>query len=183
MHRNKYWQSKIPVRLVLLYAANLILVILLEILLVYPLSKPLTEANFASIDSCFKNCTIITTDETNGLTVYLIETADGQQHIIPTRQHSIAYNRCRIYDKQIQSVPEADGSHTVTVRIGLRNIPITVIREQWQVSEDEYTTIETVSIDSYTSSSYRSTGTLYMVIAAVLEFIELAIWQLLKGHL
>ena len=182
MHNNKYWQSKIPVKLALLYAANLILVILLEILLIYPLSKPLTEANFANMDSRFENCTIITEDETNGLAAYLVEAADGQQYIIPTRQHSIAYNRCRVYNKRIQPIPEGDGSHTVTVRIGLRNIPVTVIREQWQVSQDEYTTIETLSIDSYVSSSYKSTSTLYMIISAVLEFIELAIWQLLKGH-
>lgn len=177
MHREKYWSAKVPVVLAVLYTLNLLLVIALEIMLLYPSSLPLTPDSLADFDSSYENCRILDTFQQGKLHCCLVETDSGQIHMIPFQGHSLAASRSRILKKYITVVPEQE-QITVPVRIGVHTSQIIVSPEPIPGSEF-YTSGLYVSI--YYSQS--NSGTLYMVLAGILAVLELGFFQLLKQNL
>ena len=177
MHREKYWSAKVPVVLAVIYTLNLLLVIALEIMLLYPSSLPLTPDSLADFDSSYENCRILDTFQQGKLHCCLVETDRGQIHMIPFQGHSLAASRSRILKKYITIVPEQE-QITVPVRIGAHTSQIIVSPEPIPGSEF-YTSGLYVSI--YYSRS--NSGTLYMVLAGILAVLELGFFQLLKQNL
>ena len=177
MHREKYWSAKVPVMLAVIYTLNLLLVIALEIMLLYPSSLPLTPDSLADFDSSYENCRILDTFQQGKLHCCLVETDSGQIHMIPFQGHSLAASRSRILKKYIIIVPEQE-QITVPVRIGAHTSQIIVSPEPIPGSEF-YTSGLYVSI--YYSQS--NSGTLYMVLAGILAVLELGFFQLLKQNL
>ena len=177
MHREKYWSAKVPVVLAVIYTLNLLLVIALEIMLLYPSSLPLTPDSLADFDSSYEKCRIIDTFQHGKLHCCLVETDSGQIHMIPFQGHSLAASRSRILKKYITVVPEQE-QITVPVRIGAHTSQIIVSPEPIPGSEF-YTSGLYVSI--YYSQS--NSGTLYMVLAGILAVLELGFFQLLKQNL
>lgn len=170
MHNKTYMRSKIPLPLVLLFILNLLVVITLEILLLYPAPVPLTAEALASHSSTYAGCTITASADMGKLYCYLVETADGQIHLVPTHGHGLAYKRAKILKKQIAIIPE-DPESTIPVKTGLHTSLVTVRTEP--LSSTPY-----LEIDFYGSGG-QSAVTIYMVIAAVLEALELSLWHLL----
>lgn len=177
MHRDSYWRSKIPVPLVLLYLLNLVLVLALEVLLLYPCPTEMTPEELAQFDSTFEGCTIVQSYNRVKLNCYLVETADGGIYLIPTHSHGIFSSRARIYKKHITPIP-ADGEITIPIRIGVHTSNVTVSRSPLPYMENQEPSDLSISIDYYGGST-QAAATVYMVIAAVLEGLELALWYLI----
>ncbi|MBQ2854348.1 MAG: hypothetical protein IJE81_02620 [Oscillospiraceae bacterium] len=173
------WKAKVPVFLVLLFAINLLVVIALEILLFYPVSLPLTEEALAESDSRYESCTITRETERSGLHCFLVKTADGETHMIPLRSHGLAYSRAKLLKKYITHIPE-DQEITIPVKIGVHTSHVLVTPEPLPYMEDQEPAELYIAIDYYGSTNLRTTTTLYMVIAAVLEGLELALFQLIR---
>ena len=181
MSRDTYYRSKIPVKLVLLFLANLLLVIALEILLLYKAPVPLTPDALAAFDPAYENCTILQEHQRGHLWCYLVETEAGETRLIPMKAHGLVFTRGRIYEDQIVTIPENVQETTYNMKIGIHTSTVTVSSEPlpWmepQESQDLYMGI------SYAASSNASeTGVLYFILGAVLTFLELAVIQLIKG--
>lgn len=169
MNTDKYRRSKLPVSLVLLFLLNLLVVIALEILLLYPAPFPVTPEALAEFDSRYAGCTITQEAEQGGLYCCLAETADGEIHMIPARSHGLAYNRAKLLKKYITVIPEGQET-TIPIRIGVHTSNVTVSAEP----------LSSIAIDYYGSTNICTAATLYMVIAAVLEGLELALFHLLR---
>lgn len=146
-------------------------VIALELLLLYPVPVPLTEEALAQYDSDYEGCTILYTADRGKLSCHLVQTTDGELHMVPTHGHSLAYKRAKVLKKYIAAVPENEDI-TLPVKVGLHTSNVTIGTEAQ--SGSRYFTID------YYGSSTQNTTTLYMVIAAVLEAMELAVFHLIR---
>ena len=181
MHKDKYWRSKIPVGLALLFVANLFLVIAIEVLAFYPHPAAITEKDFASVDSIYENCTIVDRDDRTQFQCYLVKTTDDQLHVIPVKVHGLIYSRATIIEKQITLVSPDIDSTEIIVKNGIHSVTVGVSREPFPGMEQEQHEMY-LEIIYHGGGSASMVTSLYMVIAAILEALELALWQLLKGH-
>ena len=179
MDRNKYRNSKIPASLALLFALNIFLVIALEILLLYPHPAELTEEYLAGYDAGYQNCTIITSQETGTLRCYLVKTESGAYSMIPTQHHGLFTGKAKIYEKQITTVSPDAAETEITVKTGVHSSLVTVRQEPLEGYGTE-TFERYLYILYHASGNMSGTMTLYMVIAAILEGLELAIWHLVR---
>lgn len=171
---------KLPIWLILLFLANILLVMAMEVLLLYRTPLPLTADALAESDSRFAGAVLSQNQQRGYLHCALAETSEGNVYLIPIRAHSLAYNRGRILKKQI--VPVANDSDTsVNVKIGIYTSTLTVSPEPPPWMEDAAPAHLYMSIDHSSSASGSSVAVLYMVISAVLTFLELAVVQLVKG--
>ena len=178
MHREKYWSAKVPVALAVIYALNLLLVIALEIMMLYPSSLPLTPDSLADFDSSYENCQILMEAQQSKLYCCLAETAEGEIHLVPLREHGFASSRGRILKKHI-TVINKDTESIIPVKIGVHTSQITVSPEPPPYMEPEMPAELYISIDYFGGTS----GTLYMVLAGILAVLELGLWELLKQNL
>lgn len=180
MRNESYYRSKLPVSWVLLFLANLLLVISLEVLLLYRTPLPLTQDALSETDSRFAGAVLFQPQQRGYLHCALAETSDGDVYLIPARAHGLAFNRGRILKKQI--VPVAKNTDTsVNVKIGVYTSTLTISPEPPSWMADAEPARLYVSIDHSSSANGSSIAVIYMVIGAVLTFLELAVIQLIKG--
>lgn len=174
------YSSRLPVWVVLLFIGNLLLVIILEMLLLYPTPLPLTEAALAEADARFSGAALTQSQHRGYLHCALAETSDGDVYLIPVRAHGLVFNRGRILDKQIVPVA-ADADTTINVKVGIYTSTLTAspIPPPWL--EDAPPEELYLTIDHSSSASGSSMAVLYIAIGAVLTFLELALLQLIKG--
>lgn len=170
MQNDKYWRSKVPVHLALLFVVNVFLVMALEILLFYRYPADLTEADFAGLDSAYQNCAIVASDDVSTFRCWLIKTEAGDYAVVPAQQHGILTGKAKILKSQIQILP-ADTEETVlSIRRGVHTTSVIARLKP----------LPGLNIDYFGFGSGKGAATLYMVIAAILEFLELAVWELIK---
>lgn len=163
MHNDKYYRSKIPLRLVLMFLVNLFLVMAVEILAIYKYPAQLDKSTLAKYDSCYSGCTILSTDSVGKLSCYLVETETGEIHLVTTRIHGIFFSRADIVD--VQTVDAAQT--TLSVKIGIRTSEISV-------------TGQTVSIRFANLANYKNIASYYIALTAVLEAAELLVVYFIK---
>lgn len=175
----KYWRSKIPLPLVLLFLVNFFVVIALEVLLLYRTPLPLTEESLAKFDSTYTGCTILQEHRRNQLWCYLVETQSGDVHLIPAKSNGLFLSKGRIYGKQIIPVPEDISETNYNIKIGIRTSTVTVSPEPIPYMENQQPGELFLAISYAATGDYRGTITIYIAIAAILEVLELALWHLL----
>ena len=96
--------------------------------------------------------------------------------MIPASTHGIFFGRSRILNDQITVIP-ADAAETiVTLKLGIQSSTVTVTRQ-----EISGTSTYAVRIQSGQVSSVNELASYYMLIAALLELVELFIIYKLKG--
>ena len=180
-NKSKHMQSKIPLPLVFLFLVNVFVVMAVELLVFYPHPAALTESWLEEYDSAYSNCTIVTNSEAGDFRCWLVKPESGDYVMIPTKYHALFSNRAKIYTDQITSISADTEEQEITVKTGIHSSLVTV--RQTPVEG-----LGTENLERYLYILYHSSGnmrgmtTLYMVIAAILEGLELAIWQLIKGH-
>lgn len=180
MRSESYYRSKLPVGWVLLFLSNLLLVIALEVLLLYRTPLPLTADALAEADSRFSGAVLSQNQQRGYLHCTLAETTDGDVYLIAVRAHGLAYNRGRLLDKQITPITK-DADTSVNVKIGSYTSTLTVSPNPPSWLEDPDPAELYLSIEHSSGASGSSMAVLYMVIGAVLTFLELAVIQLIKG--
>ena len=174
MHREKYWSSKVPLPLALLFVLNVLLIFAAEVLFLYTFPAQPGAEDLAKYDPVYKGSRVLISDERSYLGASLVEASDGQTHLVVTRYHSIAYNRCRILYAEPVEIP-ASGEQTVSVKNGIHTSEIGIGN--------------TVADYPFVAIRYSNTGTIreqsviYMLLAAVLEALELAVFYLIQKNL
>ena len=181
MHRESYLRSRIPVPLVLLFVLNVFVVMALEVLILYPHPAELTEEWLSEYDSAYKNSTIVTRDERGTLRCWLIKLESGDYAMIPLRQHGLLTNRAKILTNQIATVSADAREQEITVKVGLHSSVVSVSRTPNPGYHTENAE-RYLSIIYHNSGNHSGTTAIYMALAAVLEGLELAIWQLIKQN-
>lgn len=166
MQNEKYWNSKIPVKLAALFLLNVALIIALEVLLLYRFPSPLDEAALAQANPDYIGCRVLSQDSRNSLHFYVVQTANGETELLPAKQHGLFYGRARLLDSKAVALSGL-AEETVHVRIGIHTATVHVLNGS-TLQRIEYT------------SSIRETTTFYMVLGAILEGLELALLHILK---
>ena len=181
MHRNKYYRSKLPVWLVLLYLVNVLLIVALEALVLYPFPAAAAPEDFAAANPAMEGCTLIDQDATGSFRCYLLRLPDGEYRIVPTVSHSLFSNRAKVLKMGICAFTGEADTATHQIRSGIHTNQVSVSTQapphRIHESRPMY-----INIDYAGSSSFQALTTVYMAIAAILECLELALWQLLKGN-
>lgn len=174
MYREKYWSSKVPLGLALLFVLNILFVLAAELLFVYKYPARQDAAALARFDSAYESSTVFAQDSRNRLTAALVYTYNDQPHLVVTRAHLIASGRGRIIYAQPVELPES-GALTVSVKNGIHTSEILV-----QKATDDSLS---VAFEYAASGGIREYAAIYMLLAALLEGLELLIANLIKRNL
>ena len=97
MHtREKYWASKVPVSLALLFLLNVFLVMGGELLFFYKYPSKPEGADLAKYDTVYEGSDVFIRDDHYSLIASLVNTADGQTHLVVTQPHTLVYSRSKM---------------------------------------------------------------------------------------
>jgi len=174
MHtREKYWASKVPLFLVLLFLLNIFLIVAVELLFIYKYPAQPDAVALAKYDAVYQDCRVILSDSKNYLTASTVETADGQTHLVLTKAHGIAFGRGKILYAEPVEMPES-GQLTLYVKNGIHTSEIQLT----QVPDG----MLAVTIE-YGYSGGRETTVFYMVLAALMEGLELLVVYFIRNRL
>lgn len=175
MHtREKYWASKVPLSLALLFLVNVFLVIGLELLFVYKYPAKPEEADLAQYDSVYEGSDVFIRDDHYDLIASLANTADGNTHLVVTKTHPIFYSRGKIVYAQPVEMPEV-GEVLLRVKTGIHTSEIEI--------KDIPTGVWSVNVLYGNTGNIRGITTYYMVLAALLEALELMVLHFIKNRL
>lgn len=169
MQNEKYWHSKIPLSLALLFLVNVFLIVGAELLFFYRYPAQPDAYTLAKFDSVYEGSTILHSDSISYLTASLVETADGQTHLVVIRSHGVAYGRGKIIYSEPVEITNSE--QTVYVKNGIHT------------SEIRITGGDTVTIHYGYSGGVKEATTRYMFLGAVLEALELLVWHFIKKNL
>ena len=172
--QEKYWASKIPVCLVLLFLLNVFLVMGMELLLFYKYPSLPEGTDLANYDSVYADSDVFIRDDHYNLIASLANTADGQTHLIVTKRHPLVSTRGRIVYAEPVEMPES-GEVLLYVKAGIRTTEIEI--------RDIPSGVWSVNIRFASSGNVREISVIYMVIAAVLEALELMVIHFVKERL
>ena len=178
MEKNKYWRSKVPVWLVLLFLLNIVAVMAAEVILFYRHPAELTAADLSSLDSIYENSTILTYDEVGSFRCWLVKTSTGDYAVIPAQRHAIISSRANIQESRIQWIPGESGETELRIRRGIHTASVVVTPEPPAYSSENREMYLTILYAG--NGSYSAVTAVYMALAAALETLELLLWQLLK---
>ena len=174
MHREKYWSSKVPLPLALLFLFNVFLVAAVQILAFYPYPAQPDAASLEKYGSAYEECRILNKDSVNYLTASLVQTHDGQIHLVVTKAHEVAFGRGRILYAEPVEIPDKEEIAVFVINV----IHTSEIRIQAIPSD-----VPAVTIHYGYSGGIRETSVLYLLLAASLEAIELMVLHLIKRNL
>ena len=174
MRQDKYWASKVPLPLALLFLLNVFLIIAVELLFFYKYPAVADEAVLGKYDPAWIGGTVINRDDRSSLLAYLIETPEEETRLLVVKRHSIAHGRGRVlYDEPVQ-MPES-GELTVPVRNGIHTSEISIM--------DIPSSFWSVTVEYSNTGTIKETTAWYMFLAAVLEALELIVIHFVKKNL
>jgi len=170
MHREKYWRSKIPLSLALLFLLNVFLIMAVELLVFYPHPSELDAAMLENYDPAYADVRILSMDDSSYLVAHLVQTPEDSRHLVVTKRHPFIYSRAKII--HAEPLPSDESSEQVIyVKNGIHTSEIAVTGGNMVTMRYGY------------GGGIREITTLYLVLGAVLEGLELLIWHLIKhGH-
>lgn len=174
MQNEKYWASKIPVSLALLFLVNVFLIVGVELLFFYKHPAQPDEISLAKYDAVYEGCDVFNQDSVNYLTASLVETADRQTHLVVTKAHSVFFGRGKIIHSENIEMPES-GELTVYVKNGVHTSEIEI--------KDIPTGVWAVTIHYGYSGGIKEATSWYMFLGALLEALELLVWHFIKKNL
>ena len=175
MHtREKYWASKVPVSLALLFLLNVFLVMGGELLFFYKYPSKPEGADLAKYDTVYEGSDVFIRDDHYSLIASLVNTADGQTHLVVTQPHTLVYSRSKIIYAQPVEMP-ASGEVLLYVKTGIHTSEIEI--------KDIPSGVWCVNILYGNNGNIRGITTYYMVLAALLEALELMVVHFIKNRL
>lgn len=174
MHQEKYWSSKVPLPLALLFLVNIFLIVGAELLFFYKYPLQPDPIALSKYDSIYEDCDVFNQDSIHYLTASLVNTNDGETHLVVTKGHSIAFRRGKIiYAAPVEM--SASGEVTVYVKNGIHTSEILI--------KDIPTGVWSVTIQYGNSGGIRESTAYYMILAAVLEALELMVLHFIRKNL
>jgi len=170
MYKEKYYSSKTPLPLVLLFLLNIFLVVAFQLLFVFKYPTNMDEAALGKVNPQWADCTILSQDSySTSLEAYLIELPDGSRQLITLKPHGIIFGRSKLAGTQILEPQEAE--QIFYVKTGVHTAEISVIGG------------DTVDIRYGYGGSMTEALALPIVLSAALEGLELLVYYLIKKNL
>lgn len=170
MHREKYWRSKIPLSLALLFLLNVFLIVAFELLFVYKYPTAIDEAVLGKYDPAWAGSTILSHDDYgSSLDAYLVKMTDGGHFLITSKPHSVFFGRAKLNSAQPVDLNNT-GEQLFYVKNGIHTSEIAII--EGKVVDIRYGYISTAETTSR-----------YLVLAAVMEGLELLVYYFIKKNL
>ena len=170
MHREKYWRSKIPLPLALLFLLNVFLIVVFELLFVYKYPASIDEAALGKIAPAWVGTSILGSNTGTNLNAYLIELPDGNEQLIVMKPHSVVRGRTKlIYAEPVSSREEAEQS--IYIKNGVHTSEVII-------SDDN-----TVIVRYSYSGGIQEAATWYLVLGAATEGLELLVYYFIKKNL
>lgn len=166
----KYWKSKIPLWMALLFLLNVFLIVAVELLTVYKYPAEVDEALLSRWDPAYTGCTVIAQDDHSRLNCYLAETAGGEFHLVAAKKHPIFHRRVRILSGQKVTVPDIGEYTELLIKVGLQSATVHVYRNR-------------VDLYFVPASTLQVTSTFYTITAAFLVLLEIGIWELIRRNM
>lgn len=175
MHtREKYWASKVPLPLALLFLLNVFLIVAVELLFIYKYPAQPDAAALARYDGVYEGSSVIIGDSIAGLSASTVETADGQTHLVVTKAHSLVIGRGKVIYAEPVQMPES-GELTVSVKNGIHTSQIEL--------KDIPSGAWAATIHYAYSGGIKEATAFYMILAAVLEGLELLVAYFIKRNM
>ena len=175
MHtREKYWASKVPLPLALLFLLNVFLVMGAELLFFYKYPSKPEGSDLVKYDAVYEGSDVFIRDDHYDLVASLANTADGQTHLVVTMSHPLVYTRSKIVYAQPVEMPET-GEVLLRVKTGIHTSEIEI--------KDIPSGVWSVNVLYGNTGNIRGITTYYMVLAALLEALELMILHFIKNRL
>lgn len=169
MHREKYFLSKTPLPLVLLFLLNMFLVFALQLLFVFKYPTSMDETALGKVNPQWADCTILSQDSYSiDLHAYLLELPDESRQLVTLKPHSFVFGRAKLADTQMVEPLEAE--QIFYVKTGVHTAEIAVIGGN------------TVDIRWGYGGSMSEALVLPMVLSAALEGLELLIYYLIMKN-
>lgn len=174
MHREKYWASKVPLPLALLFLVNVFLIVGAELLFFYKYPAKPEGADLAKYNAVYEDSDVFIRDDHYSLIASLANTNDGQTHLVVTKTHPLFYSRGKIVYAQPVEMPEA-GEVLLRVKTGIHTSEIEI--------KDIPTGVWSVNVLYGNTGNVREITVIYMVLAAVLEALELLVIHFIRKNL
>lgn len=164
---------KTPISFVLALLANILLIVVFEILVMYRFPSPPTEALLRQFDSRYEGCRVyadtnLTADR--DVRFFLVETQDGQKDLIPLRQHDFFPSRTRLQPGKIIQNLDLTRSSDTQLLIGANLYRVSV-----------FDGLVHTMMSAGSGFQQRALAK-YLGIGAALAFVELLIWEKLRGN-
>lgn len=163
---------KTPLPIALGILINIALIAFFEIFLLYRIPMPPTAELLARADSRYENCSVygdVNMDANHGVRYFLVNTDSGETDLLPLNQHSFAPSRARLVKGKL-----------------LQNLDLTQNSTTRQIYGAN---IYTVTISDGHIHAYLSSGTFqqaalakYLILGLLFTFLELFLWQKLRGN-
>ena len=170
MYKEKYYSSKTPLPLVLLFLLNMFLVVAFQLLFVFKYPTSMDETALGKVNPQWTDCTILSQDNySTSLEAYLIELPEGGRQLITLKPHSFVFGRAKLADTQMVDPVEAE--QIFYVKTGVHTAEIAVIGSN------------TVDIRYGYGGSMTEALALPLVLSAALEGLELLVYYLIKKNL
>lgn len=166
------------------FLLNLALIIVLELLLFYRTSLPLTEEVLAKKDSAYASSTIVNATENYTMTWYLVQTESGELQIVPAQRHDILRDRCRLRLDQAVTIPADTAFMEVQTRHGISASTVTVGTEvePWDhETQDHPIKLRSKYAYNAMSNSGKYSFTLMIFLALALSILESVIWNKVRS--
>ena len=171
MDRNAYYRSKMPLPLVLLFLANIFVVVAFELMLSYTLPAKADEVFWRSYDPAWSDSTIVSQDIYSiDLNAYILELSDGSHQLLTTKCHRIFFGRAKLLSTQEVDLGTAQ-KQTFQIKNGIHTAEVTV------------TANGIVNISYGYGGGMKEVLSLYMVLGTAMEAAELMVYYLIKKNL
>lgn len=168
MHRNKYFQSKVPLALVLLFLLNVFFLVCGELLLVYKYPAELTEVSIAQYDPAWAGSRILSNDNySTSLNSCVAELPDGSRMLITARPHRIVFGRAKPVD--IRPIDPDLQEQIFYVKNGIHTAEIAVY--------------DGTTVDIRWGYSNNISTTYYTALGGILSALELLVYYFIKKKL
>ena len=166
------------------FLLNLALIIVLELLLFYRISLPLTEELLEKKDPAYAGSTIVNTTENYTMTWYLVQTNSGELQLVPAQRHDILRDRARLRLDQAVTIPADTAYMEVQTRHGISAETVTVGTEvePWNDDPQDFS-IKLRSKYAYNSmsNSGKYSYTFMIFLALALSILESVIWNKIRN--
>lgn len=169
MHKEKFYSSKTPLPLVILFLVNLFLIVSFQLLFIFKYPAEMDEATLAQVNPDWAGCTILSQDSYSAsLETYLIALPDGSRMLVTTKPHSFILSRMKLVDAQ--SVESKEAEQLFYIKNGVHTSEIAV-------------TGSNVTIRYGYGGGINEAMTVYLVLGAALEGLELLVYYFIKKNL
>ena len=149
------------------FLLNVFLIMAVELLIFYPHPSELDATMLENHNPAYGDCRILSMDDSSDLVAYLVQTPEDSRHLVVTKRHPFIYSRAKIIHAEPVASDE-NGEQVIYIKNGIHT------------SEIAITGRNAVTLRYSYGGGISEVTTLYLVLGAALEGLELLIWHLIK---